>query len=399
MFGLFGKPSKDRFAKMVLAEARRAGVKTAFEFDAAEFVLKYGDGRLYLGNAYDDYCQAKDGGHKRRLISNIVATLSIPKDEHEATFEEVRDRLFPGTRERALFSFTELERQISGNSDVLPVISEPISDWFARVLIIDHPQTVSYVSEKQFANWGLSRDEAFETGLGNLKACTTPAFKQDDTGYFTGQWNDDYDSSRLLVDGLFDDLPIDGDPVVVIPNRLTLMVAGSGHTGAIKAMLARAEEIVRTVSRAQNCAPLVIRDGNVCDFHVPVDSPVFNEVSRARGLAALFYYDQQQTLLASLHTKTGKDIHVAKYSFNKLPDGSYRSYSVWSKGVATLLPKTDTVTLYDPEKPEKERVIGSFGWDELSATAGDLMLDTEMFPARYYVSGFPNTAQLPGGGL
>lgn len=32
MFGLFGKPSHDKFAKLVIAEARRAGVAGEIEF-------------------------------------------------------------------------------------------------------------------------------------------------------------------------------------------------------------------------------------------------------------------------------------------------------------------------------------------------------------------------------
>jgi hypothetical protein len=95
-----------------------------------------------------------------------------------------------------------------------------------------------------------------------------------------------------------------------------------------------------------------------------------------------------------LYEQKRKDIFVAKYTLQQRETGGYASYSVWSKTVPTLLPKTDLIAFFDPTKPESQRMLGLAKWEDVMRIAGDLLLDTEMFPARFYVSKFPNDEQL-----
>jgi hypothetical protein len=50
------------------------------------------------------------------------------------------------------------------------------------------------------------------------------------------QWDGTCGSSGALLPGLFQELHLDGDPVIVTPNRLTLMVIGSRNTAAVMAI-------------------------------------------------------------------------------------------------------------------------------------------------------------------
>ena len=93
-------------------------------------------------------------------------------------------------------------------------------------------------------------------------------------------------------------------------------------------------------------------------------------------------------------SRRGKTSFVAKYTLNQRGDGGYQSYSVWSKTVPTLLPKTDLIAFFDPVKPEAKRTLGVAKWEDVMRIAGDLLLDTEMFPARFYVSKFPTANSL-----
>jgi hypothetical protein len=160
------------------------------------------------------------------------------------------------------------------------------------------------------------------------------------------------------------------------------------------AMLKQAEEIVQTKSRPMNPAPLILKDGEVADFSVRENSPIFNDVERANKISALIYYQQQMGSLTKLYEQKGKDLFVGKYTLNQRETGGYESSSVWSKTVPTLLPKTDLIAFFDPTKPESERVLGQAKWEEVMRIAGDLLLDTQMFPARFYVSKFPSEEQL-----
>jgi len=56
---LFGPPSRDKFAKLVVAELRKAGCAGELKYDAGQFVIERGDaGFINLANLYQEYCQA-----------------------------------------------------------------------------------------------------------------------------------------------------------------------------------------------------------------------------------------------------------------------------------------------------------------------------------------------------
>lgn len=75
----------------------------------------------------------------------------------------------------------------------------------------------------QLRRWNLTFDEAYTLALENLRAATVPNFKEE--GVYVGQWGDAYDASCILVPGIFDDLPITGESVFVLPKRDTMLVA------------------------------------------------------------------------------------------------------------------------------------------------------------------------------
>jgi hypothetical protein len=48
--------------------------------------------------------------------------------------------------------------------------SEPISDWFAKALVIDSPSSMSLVNEEQVIGWGVPAYELYALGLEKLRA-------------------------------------------------------------------------------------------------------------------------------------------------------------------------------------------------------------------------------------
>ena len=196
-----------------------------------------------------------------------------------------------------------------------------------------------------------------------------------------------------MIPEVFAPLHLEGDPVVCLPNRNLLLVTGSENDDGIRGMLKQAEEIVRTKSRPMNPAPLILKDGEVADFSVRENSPIFNDVERAKKISALIYYQQQTENLTKLYEQRGKDLYVGEYTLNEFETG-YESFCTWSKTIPTLLPKTDLIGFYDPTKPESQRMLGLAKWEDVMRIAGDLLPDTQMFPARFYVSKFPSEEQL-----
>ena len=64
----------DDFAKLVMAEAKKAGIAESLEYDPKSLVLKRGDQRT---NLFNDYTQA-NAEQKERLLGNALA-LSVKK--------------------------------------------------------------------------------------------------------------------------------------------------------------------------------------------------------------------------------------------------------------------------------------------------------------------------------
>jgi len=380
----------DDYAKLVIAEARKARIAESLEYDAKRFVLKRGDQRTFLANLFNDYCQADDA-HKKRILGNTLALLRQKKED--IPLEDAKSKVVAAVREQALFSFTTLWWQLEGGTSEPKIAFEPISTWFARCPVLDFPEYVSMVSSESLRTWDSSFYQLYEIGLARLRDCTTPKFEKQ-PGFYVGGWHDDYDNSRILIPEVFSPLHLDGDPVVCLPNRNSLLVTGSEDHAGIQAMLKHAEEIVRTKPRPMNPAPLTLRDGEIADFSVAENSRIFNDVERAKKVSELFYYQQQTETLVKLYEQKGKDLFVANYALNQLETGGYESICVWSKTVPTLLPKTDFVAFFDPTRPESKRKLGRAKWDDVMRIAGDLILDTEMFPGRFYVSKFPTDEQL-----
>lgn len=380
----------DDFAKLVITEAKRAGIIESLEYDSKSFVLKRGDQRTYLGNVFNDYCQADDG-QKKRILGNTLALLRQKKQD--IPFEEAKSKVVAAVREQALFSFTTLSWELEGGKGELKTEFEPISAWFARCLVLDFPAYVSMVSPENLKTWDVSFYELYEIGLARLRDCTVSKFEKQQ-GYHIGGWHDDYDNSRILIPEVFAPLHLDGDPVVCLPNRNSLLVTGSENPDGIEAMLKHAEEMIRTKSRPMNPGPLILRGGEVADFSVSENSPIFNNVERAKKISALIYYQQQTEALTKLYGQKRKDILVAKYALNQLNTGGYESYCIWSKTVPTLLPRTDLIAFSDPAKPVSQGTLGMAKWEDVASIAGHLFLDIQMFPARFYVSKFLTDEQL-----
>src|SRR5260370_39605877 len=126
----------DDFAKLVMTEAKKAGIAESLEYDPKRFVLLRGDQRTYLVNLFNDYCQANDA-HKKRILGNTLALLREKKQD--VSLEEAKSKVVAAVREQALFSFTTLWWELEGGKTEPKIVSEPISAWFTRCLGLDFP--------------------------------------------------------------------------------------------------------------------------------------------------------------------------------------------------------------------------------------------------------------------
>ena len=80
----------DDFAKLVVAEAKKAGIAESLEYDPKSLDLKRGDQRMNLVNLFNDYTQA-NVEQKERLLGNALALLREKKED--ISFEEAKSKV------------------------------------------------------------------------------------------------------------------------------------------------------------------------------------------------------------------------------------------------------------------------------------------------------------------
>ena len=139
----------------------------------------------------------------------------LREKKQDVSLEEAKSKVVAAVREQALFSFTTPWWELEGGKTEPKIVSEPISAWFARCLVLDFPEYVAMVSAENLKTWGISFYELFEIGLARLRDHTVPKFEKQ-PGFYIGGWQDDYDNSRILIPGVFGPLHLDGDPVVCL---------------------------------------------------------------------------------------------------------------------------------------------------------------------------------------
>jgi hypothetical protein len=184
-------------------------------------------------------------------------------------------------------------------------------------------------------------------------------------------------------------LEVKGEHIAMVPHRDSLLITGSDDIEGLGMMAQFAEDAFEH-PRFISCTALRLDGDEWVSWLPPIDHPHFSKF-RLLEIKSLYQdYEVQKELLDALHEKEGTDIFVAKYNPAEDKSGTVYTYSVWSDGVDTLLPKTNRVIFFR----EGEDVLATGDWEGVEQVAGHLMEPTDMYPPRYRVREFPTDEQL-----
>jgi hypothetical protein len=127
----------------------------------------------------------------------------------------------------------------------------------------------------------------------------------------------------------------------------------------------------------------------------PDGHALYNQFRALRLETMARNYANQQQLLYARHERSGEDIYVGTFSaLSHEASGRKWSYSVWTRGVPTLLPQTDLVMLISPREEGGIDELARGRWDDVNRVVGHLMQVQEEYPPRYLVTEFPSPDQL-----
>ena len=359
-----------------------------YEPDEQRLVEVGGNGVMNLSNMFHDYCQLKRKDRElfvqQTALSFVHAQAELPED-----YNEVRKDLRPKIWSRAAISHLELQARLAGGpAPDMPVY--PLGDHLYSTLVYDLPNSMRSLTSDQFELWGVSYYEALEEARHNLQADTVCWSVMNDKLHSSIS-GDSYDSSRILLTDHISEMDLAGDPVAVVPNRDTLLVAGSDDPESLVLMMALAQQATEEETRPLCPLPVRLVDGEWKNWMPPSDHPAYPGFEQLETQFLGDLYATQKELFDAIYEKEGIDIFVASFSGIRIEEDSpVISYCVWPRDCDALLPEARYVVLVDDDG-----VQASGRWEDVINVAGNLMIvDDEFYPPRYRVREFPTQQQL-----
>ncbi len=388
---LTGRVTEDKFAAMMIDAMRQAGLEEPVEYEEESFALVVGgDRKIFLGNAFEEY-QSAPSDVRHQVIEHYAFGVFIPPEElTPGSFEQAAPNLLPAIRGRMYIQYMRMQSEIDDD----PYIDVPhrvVGEHFVEIPAWDMPNRILHLPVSQFEDWGVSLDEVFETARENLRAIGGD-FEGTEGRLYVGAWDDSYAASRVVVPEMIHRLPVRGRPVVAIPNRNLLIVAGSNDDEALQRMGEMITE-AEGEPRFESGIVLSLEDEGWRPFLPAQDSEARDLLHRHQVASFWRDYDEHKRLLDDLHEKRGTAIHVAEFMAHE--DRYTKSLStscVWPEGVEALLPRTDEVLLSTGDSDEAD-IIGSAPWQRVMEVAGELMERTDHYPERWRVRRFPSPDQ------
>jgi hypothetical protein len=360
-------------------------------FEPEHFRIHYhgpaGAGIANLENAFVD---AQKSPAEVSLVIDEYLKSAAQVVRADELFKDVRSRLMPIVRDAAYFSITDLNSQIDfpdkpGSAIAVSGVAPDVT----AAIAVDAEGAVATVSKDRLRSWGASFDDAMSIAVENLGDKTIANFKETSAGLFESQWHDGYDASRIFLPDMLHRLPLRGTPVVGIPSRNHLLVAGSQDGTALAALVDRVAAIIEEDTRP------------MCPFLLKFDKGLWtvfsDEVPGSIRLTKAWYglksrdYEQQKKLLDRLHKGIGADIFVASFLMHE--DSATRSWSsqtALTRGVNTILPRADRLAFVDPGTQQFMLV----DWGKAESVLGEHLKPLRLMPERYQISRFPADSEL-----
>ena len=382
----------ERFVALVLRRMQKTGSFQQLTDNKDEFSIKFKDVRnnpmtFNLHNVYKDYQKATPKGRAAVLDKYILGFASPPDMSDRG---EALKNLMPVIRDKAMFENATLMGRLSGNtkaSNVTP--TEPFLGHLVIALVMDSEHSTMTVSQGKLDEWGLDFNSALKLATDNLRDKTEAKFRSNGKGVFISAWCDVYDASRLLLTDMLYRLPIQGEPVIAIPSRNHLLVTGSRNENGIAEIVDLTVDVLTNDTRPLAEQLFQFRDGTWALFDGTI--PAKERLNKARCLRIMGVYEDQKKLLTQIYEKENIDIFIASYRVYDNPQlGGFIGITQWTRGVVTLLPRSDYLWFYCTLKRE----IISVPWDAATSIVGEFNAEPSLHPERFLVSDFPSDEQL-----
>lgn len=377
----------DRFANDLLGRIRAAGEASPIVYDAEHFQIRpeSNDGLVMnLGNIYDQYRQTLPAAREALLDQFVEAWISVHRRKTPEDFADARRNLLPVLRPRIYLDFVALQSQIDGvEAPEIPCTA--LNDELILGVVYQMPGAARIVTADLIESWNTTFYEALEAARGNLEQRGGPPFSSPIDGLYVCEAADSYDATRIVCREAIASLPVEGEPVVMAPNRDMLLFSGTGNAAALVVMAMLADHGLEDARRISGVA-FRMADDELIPWLPERTDELYTKFRRLQLKSAANNYADQAALLEQLHEQTGDDVEVAQFDVLELDEQGPLSRCVWTQGRAQLLPRAERI-LFETHVGER---LGSATWSDAAELLPELRSQTGSYPERYRVERFPS---------
>jgi hypothetical protein len=392
-----GPPTREKFARTVMAGIHSAGERRQIVYDSEQFCLRP-DGDevsvMNLTNVYAEFC-ATSKDLRPKLITNVVRNWFADRRPLPEAFEDVHPDLLPTVRSRAYFEFASLQMRAEGGRGLIDYPQQVLGDHLSIGLVYDLPDSMRTIVAQDLSEWEVTFYEALEAACVNLRQKEDPVFLSPQDGVYFSATGDNYDASRMILLDMMRQFDVRGDIVAMVPNRDTLIITGTLDAIGLKIMADRAQQAMK---EPRPISTLAFRFENEewSPWLPPPDHVAYSALATLRLQSLGQEYAEQKNLLESVHGGDEQSPFIATFSaMQNTTTGEIRSYAIWTEGVDTLLPKADLVHLVRLGRGSTEgKLLASCEWEHLETVCGSLLQPQDLYPPRFRVREFPAAAQL-----
>lgn len=283
--GLVRRIARARLAAQVIRRLRRAGVGDA-RYDARAFAVRFTTDADDLPTVLELdvlFAERVRGRRRRRAQVDRFVAGSVRAPGLPASWSQVRPLLRPVLRGAV---------PATGISSPL---CRPALPFLTEYVVVDQPDTMTYVAAEQLTGWGVSAGEVFAAARANLTGAVLHGVAREPTVVQFIDDGDAYWTSHLLLDGWLARLSgqVGGVPVAFAPERGTLIVTAA-EGAHLPGLFGQAELAYVTSPRALTPMAYVSDDdGRTVPFDPQPGHPVHDCVRRARAVQAMQEYARQ----------------------------------------------------------------------------------------------------------
>lgn len=201
--------------------------------------------KIYADNAYKEYKTTPDS------IEEILNRYSRTTEDFLQVKQTLNPKnIIPVIKPKKFLQNANSELEKLGNTQDTKLIYEEYNDELIIAYAIDNNNSISFLNDKQFKELSITLDSLKKMAIHNIDKLLTNVQRQGGDGTYMLTAGGNYEASLILLSDVMskENLPVDGDLIIAIPNRDLLLITGNKDIDGIKKLKQMAKESFETGS-------------------------------------------------------------------------------------------------------------------------------------------------------